>query len=126
MASGWAVMADWQKLHGYMILLADPPVASLNNLPPAGRERFLADMGLLRDALLAVTDAYRVNYQILGSLEPYLHAHVCPRYLWESDELRRGPTSLYDKTTGPFFDLDQDRELMDRIRTWLAAQCPNS
>jgi hypothetical protein len=31
-SSGWAVMCDMQYLRGYIILLADPPVASINDL----------------------------------------------------------------------------------------------
>jgi len=119
MPSGWAVMCDWQKLPGYMILLADPVVGSLNDLAAREREQFLTDMGLMGDALLDVTDAIRINYQILSNLDPVLHAHVCPRYAWEPDDLRRGATNRYDKSAGPFFALDRDRELMDRIRAAL-------
>jgi len=117
MPSGWAVMCDWQKLPGYMILLADPVVGSLNDLAARERRQFLADMGRMGDALLDVTDAIRINYQILGNLDPILHAHVCPRYAWEPDDLRTGATNRYDKSAGPFFD--RDRELMDRIRAFL-------
>jgi len=115
MASGWAVMCDWQRLPGYLILLADPIVPSLNDLDAPARQRFLADMALLGDALLAATDAVRVNYQILGNKDPFLHAHVCPRYAWEEPRLRVGSTALYDKSAGPFFDPARDRELMVRI-----------
>lgn len=115
MPSGWAVMCDWQKLPGYLILLADPAVGSLNNLTGPERQQFLTDMGLMGDALLEVTDAIRINYQILGNLDPVLHAHVCPRYAWEDVKLIKGPTAHYDKSTGPFFDPDRDRELMDKI-----------
>ena len=116
MPSGWAVMCDWQKLPGYLILLADPAVASLNNLTGQERRQFLTDMGLMGDALLEVTDAIRINYQILGNLDPVLHAHVCPRYAWEDVKLIKGPTAHYDKSTGPFFDVDRERQLMDKIR----------
>lgn len=115
MKSGWAVLCDWQKLPGYVILLGDPVVSSLNDLAGEDREQFLRDMGTIGDALLEVTDAIRINYQILGNLDPFLHAHICPRYAWESDELRKGVTARYDKSAGPLFDLDRDRELMDKI-----------
>ncbi len=119
MPSGWAVLCDWQKLPGYLILLADPVVASLNDLTGGQRLQFLTDMAMMGDALLQVTDAVRINYQILGNLDPVLHAHVCPRYTWEDAKLIKGPTALYDKSAGPFFDLDRDRELMDKIRAAL-------
>jgi diadenosine tetraphosphate (Ap4A) HIT family hydrolase len=119
MPSGWAVMAEWQQLPGYMLLLPDPVVGSLNELTGRQRQQFLMDMALLGDALLEATDAIRINYQILGNLDPTLHAHVCPRYAWEPEELRKGPTAHYDKSAGPHFDAERDRELMDRIRTAL-------
>ncbi len=115
MESGWAVLCDWQKLPGYVILLADPVVSSLNDLAGPDREQFLRDMGTIGEALMEVTDAIRINYQILGNLDPFLHAHVCPRYAWEPDELRRRETNRYDKSAGPFFDLEHDKELMDKI-----------
>jgi hypothetical protein len=33
-------------------------------------------MTILGDALLEVTGAYRFNYEILGNLEPAMHAHA--------------------------------------------------
>ena len=119
MPSGWTVMCDWQKLPGYLILLADPVVASLNDLTGRQRRQFVTDMALMGDALLQVTDAVRINYQILGNLDPFLHAHICPRYAWEPDELRTRETNRYDKSAGPFFDAQRDRELMDKIRAAL-------
>ncbi len=116
MPSGWAVMCDWQKLPGYLILLADPPVASLNDLTADARQQFLADMASLGDALLKATGATRINYQILCNLDPFLHAHICPRYAWEEEQFRTGSTALYDKSAGPFFDADRHRELMDKIK----------
>ena len=80
MSSGWAVFGERQFLRGYALLLPDPVVPTLNDLPSPARERFLSDMGRLGDALLATTDACRVNYALFGNLEPALHAHVVPRY----------------------------------------------
>lgn len=28
----------------------------------------------------------RVNYEIFGNLDPFVHAHVFPRYAWESED----------------------------------------
>ena len=81
MPSGWAVLGDDQFLRGYSLLLPDPVVPDLNSLASDERLRFLGDMAILGDALLEVTGAYRINYEILGNTEPALHAHVFPRYL---------------------------------------------
>lgn len=94
--SGWAVMGDVQFLPGYCLLLADPMVPSLNALGDEARGQFLSDMARLGDALLAVTDALRINYEILGNAEPELHAHLFLRYAWEVESVRRMPAWFYD------------------------------
>lgn len=78
MPSGWAVIGDQQFIPGYSLLLADPVVADLNALTGAQRSQYLSDMAVIGDALLEVTDAYRINYEILGNTEPALHAHIFP------------------------------------------------
>jgi diadenosine tetraphosphate (Ap4A) HIT family hydrolase len=62
-----------------------------HDLTTDARGSFLLDMIGLGDALLRVTDADRVNYEILGNNDPALHAHVTPRYAWEPEERRRWP-----------------------------------
>lgn len=52
---GSAVVGDVQFLPGYCLRLADPVVASLNDLDDARRAEFLRDMGRLGDAILHVT-----------------------------------------------------------------------
>jgi diadenosine tetraphosphate (Ap4A) HIT family hydrolase len=119
--SGWIVLGDVQFLRGYSLLLPDPVVASINDLPRGQRELFLYEMSLLGDALLAVTKAYRINYEILGNGEQALHAHVFPRYTDEPDDKRRMPAWFYDWKTAIPFDPARDRPLMEEIRTYLTA-----
>jgi diadenosine tetraphosphate (Ap4A) HIT family hydrolase len=119
MPSGWAVMGDVQFLPGYCLLLPDPVVDSLNDLDDAARAAFLRDMGRLGDALLAVTDAERINYEILGNSAPELHAHVFPRYATEPPELRRGPVWFYDWEAAPAYDPVEHRPLLEALRNAL-------
>lgn len=86
--SGWVVMGEQQVLPGYCLLLADPVVSHLNSLADDSRNQFLADMALVGDALLAATDAVRINYAMFGNLEPALHAHLFPRYATEPEATR--------------------------------------
>lgn len=115
MASGWAVLGDAQLLRGYSLLLPDPVPPSLNDLDEAGRAQFLTDMALLGDALLEVTGAARINYEILGNSEQALHAHILPRFDDEPEERRTGPAWFYDWNAAPRFDPALDRPLMDAI-----------
>ena len=115
--SGWAVLCDMQFLRGYVIHLADPAVASLNDLDPQQRSMYLKDMALIGDALLEVTRAYRINYTIAGNSDPYLHAHIIPRYLSEPDQYLKGLPWFYPKEVmdTTLFDYERDRELIHQI-----------
>lgn len=67
-----------------------------NELTLEERSAFLLDMSIVGDSLLASTSAIRINYDILGNTDQFLHAHIFPRYAWESDARRKMPVWLYD------------------------------
>lgn len=115
--SGWVVIGDVQFLRGYSLLLADPVVSDVNALDEEQRGRFFQDMAILGDALLEVTGAYRINYEILGNTEAALHAHVFPRYLTEPEDLRKGPAWFYDAEyrRSITFNAERDAALMKHI-----------
>ena len=117
--SGWLVMGDVQFLQGYCLILADPVVDDLNAMDTETRAIFHKEMALVGDALLAVTNAKRINYEILGNLEPALHGHIFPRYADEVEELRYKPVWFYDWENARPFDLDTDKPLMDKIKNYL-------
>jgi diadenosine tetraphosphate (Ap4A) HIT family hydrolase len=103
MKSGWAVLGETQITHGYSLLLPDPVVPDLNALTGDARRQFLDDMATLGDAVLQETGAERINYEILGNVEPALHAHVIPRHASEDPELRKKPVWLHDWSAAPPF-----------------------
>ncbi len=113
------MLGDPQITHGYCLLLPDPVVPDLNALGGAARQQFLDDMARLGDAVLAVTGAERINYEILGNIEPALHAHVIPRHASEDPELRKKPVWLHDWTRAAPFDPARHRELMGLLATRL-------
>jgi diadenosine tetraphosphate (Ap4A) HIT family hydrolase len=121
MPSGWAVLGEWQELEGYCLLYPDPVVPHLNAMTGKAREQFLHDMARLGDAVLKVTGALRINYEMLGNLEPALHAHVLPRYANEREELRTKPVWFYDWSAGPQFDPARHRPLIEKIAAQLDA-----
>jgi diadenosine tetraphosphate (Ap4A) HIT family hydrolase len=120
--SGWVVLGDVQFLRGYSLLLPDPVVPDLNALTMEQRLCFLQDMTVLGDALLAVTGAMRINYEILGNSEAALHAHLFPRYATEPEEKRSRPVWFYDRKNAPLFDPAQDRSLMEEIAAAIQQQ----
>lgn len=102
LASGYAVIGDAQFLPGYCVLLGkDPQATALAEMPRAERVQFLADVDLLATAVeracrQADPAFRRVNIDILGNADAFVHAHVWPRYEWESHELVWRPVWLYD------------------------------
>ncbi|MCR9116378.1 MAG: hypothetical protein NXI22_05415 [bacterium] len=113
--SGWVVLGEVQFLRGYSLLLPDPVVADLNQLASPQREQFLLEMSAVGDAILKVTDAIRINYEMLGNVEPALHAHVFPRYAGEPEDLRTKPVWFYDWQAAPAFDAERDAEIMQAL-----------
>ncbi len=97
MRSGFAVIGDYQFMPGYCVLLASPQANHLSDLALPARTTFLADMSLLGEAIMSVVQPRRMNYEILGNTDEYLHAHVWPRYDWEPQEYRGGPAWRYPR-----------------------------
>ncbi|MEV6833944.1 diadenosine tetraphosphate hydrolase [Streptomyces sp. NPDC051133] len=99
--AGFAVIGDVQFLPGYSVLLVDEPgVQRLSDLPRARRLAFLSDMDRLGEAVERACrrldgDFRRVNLEILGNTHPFLHAHVWPRFAWEPAESAGKPVWLY-------------------------------
>jgi diadenosine tetraphosphate (Ap4A) HIT family hydrolase len=99
--AGFACIGDVQFLPGYCVLLVDTPdVQRLTDLPRHRRLEFLADLDLAGEAVERVCGRRdpgfrRVNLEILGNTDPYLHAHIWPRYDWESPHLVGRPVWLY-------------------------------
>lgn len=103
LVGGYAVIGDVQFLPGYCVLLSrDPAATALADLPREDRVRFLADTDLLATAVeRACREAdplfRRVNVEILGNTDAFVHAHVWPRYEWEPAHLVRHPVWHYDR-----------------------------
>lgn len=120
LSSGWVIFGERQFVRGYVLLLPDPVVPTLNVLKPKERSQFLMDASRLGDALLKVTNAVRINYAIFGNQEPALHAHVIPRYADEPEAMRTAQPWAYDWSQAPLFDAASFTELADNLRKELA------
>lgn len=118
--AGYAVIADTQFLPGYSVFLPKQPIKELNDLSLEDRTAFLRDMTILGDAIAsACAPVVRLNYDILGNTDGYLHAHVFPRYAWEEPDRLRLPTWLYPdecwRSDKYRFDQEQYREVREAI-----------
>lgn len=119
----YAVFGDTQFLPGYCVLLPKKNVFSLNDLTLEEREAFLLDMSILGDAIIKVCNPIRVNYDILGNTDKFLHGHVFPRYEWESEERKKKPVWLYDESNWfdceKLYDENKHKEIRENITQYL-------
>ncbi|MET9290892.1 diadenosine tetraphosphate hydrolase [Streptomyces sp. NPDC003077] len=101
--AAFAVIGDVQFLPGYSVLLVDDPsVQRLSELPKSRRLAFLSVMDALGEAVeracRRLDPAFRrVNLEILGNTDPFLHAHAWPRFDWEPADLVGRPVWLYPR-----------------------------
>jgi diadenosine tetraphosphate (Ap4A) HIT family hydrolase len=125
--AGFATIGDTQFLPGYCVLLVDTPnVERLTDLPRRRRLEFLADLELAAEAVERVcarrdSGFRRVNLEILGNTDPYLHAHIWPRYDWEPPDLVGRPVWLYpaERWSDPAWALGPEH---DDLRAELTAE----
>lgn len=118
--SGYAVMGDSQFLPGYCLLIAVPMVEKLNDLTGEQRIAFLEDMAKLGDAVLEATDAVRINYSIYGNQDPFLHAHIIPRFANEPDKYRTMPPMSIPSDVREAPDQAYDPAKHDDLRQMIA------
>ncbi|WP_414049982.1 HIT family protein [Macrococcus animalis] len=94
----FVVFGDVQFLPGYCVLLPKREVRLLNDLTMDERRDYLMDMTIVGDAIMEACQPTRVNYEILGNQDHFLHAHLFPRYEWESEDVKYMPVWAYDKS----------------------------
>lgn len=70
-----------QTYRGHCMLMYDPShVAGIEQLPAAGYDRAMADLGRAARAIAAAVQPDHMNYASLGNMVPHLHWHIIPRY----------------------------------------------
>ncbi len=94
-------------------------VGRLSELSRGKRLGFLGDMDRLGEAVeracRRVESGFRrVNLEILGNTDPFLHAHVWPRFDWEPEELVGRPVWLYppERWSDPEFALGPRHDVL--------------
>lgn len=100
--ASFAVIGDVQFLPGYSLAITKRPgVDRLSDLPRVERLQYLADVDLVAEAVETVCQQRdegfrRLNIEILGNADAFLHCHIWPRYAWEPPEIVHRPVWLYD------------------------------
>lgn len=103
--AGYAVIGDVQFLPGYCLLLSrNPRATALGELPRAERVQYLADADLLATAVERACRASdpgfrRINIEILGNTDAFVHTHIWPRYGWEPAGIVQKPVWMHEPSS---------------------------
>ncbi len=83
-------------------------------------------MTLLGDAIIQACSPLRINYELLGNTDNFLHTHLFPRYEWETDEAKKMPVWLYDKShwSNPEYHYSEKRD--GKLRQKIASCLENA
>ena len=92
-------------------------VAEPTDLAPADRDGYFAEVFAVGAALLRLTSAAKMNYQVLGNSVPHLHTHIYCRFL--DDPAPGLPLPLELVLDPPALDPEQLRRDVDALRAML-------
>ena len=112
--TGYAVLGDDQRRRGWTIFLCKTHAGELHELDPAFRERFLLDMARVAEAVWRALSPRKLNYELLGNLDPHLHWHVFPRFA--GDPMPTKPVWLIDPAELPETPPGEVASMRDAVR----------
>lgn len=103
--NSFAAIGEVQFLPGYCVVLTNQPgVDRISDLPRSQRLAYLADLDLVATAIENVCskrdpEYRRLNIELLGNRDAFLHTHIFPRYGWEPNGLVAAPIWKYPENT---------------------------
>ena len=77
--TGYVVMGDHQRIHGYTLFLCKHHVHELHQLDLTLRTKHLTEMCIVSEAVHRAFHADKMNIESLGNGETHLHWHLFPR-----------------------------------------------
>ena len=77
--TGYVVMGDHQRIHGYSLFLCKQHVHELHQLDMPFRVKHLTEMSIVSEAIHRAFQADKINIESLGNGETHLHWHLFPR-----------------------------------------------
>ena len=90
--TGYVVLGDYQHFYGYTLFLCKEHYSELFELPKPLREKHLAEMVLVAQAVHEAFHPAKLNYELLGNGDSHIHWHLFPRN--PGDTPKRGPVWL--------------------------------
>jgi diadenosine tetraphosphate (Ap4A) HIT family hydrolase len=121
----YVILGDSQFYRGYCLLLAKRHATEMFLLPIAEARALFDEMRLVAEAIAALSNPWKINYECLGNLEPHIHWHIFPRY--QTDELRRAPVWIRPEAERKVALPDDERRvLIAALRKQISARCPDA
>lgn len=77
--TGYVVMGDHQRIHGYTLFLCKRHVHELHLLDMDFRVKHLVEMSVVSEAVQRAFGADKMNIESLGNGDVHLHWHLFPR-----------------------------------------------
>jgi diadenosine tetraphosphate (Ap4A) HIT family hydrolase len=108
---------DDARFPGRCILVYNNHVEDLTELDERSTSRFMADVKDVARAVGHVVPVDRMNYAILGNVEPHLHMHLIPRVAVSDPLFGRPPWERVDPVVS--LDAETKREIVQRLRAAL-------
>lgn len=102
--TGYVVMGDHQRIHGYSLFLCKQHVHELHQLDMPFRVKHLTEMSIVSEAIHRAFQADKINIESLGNGETHLHWHLFPRKHGDTHE------------PGPVWWLPKEELWNDRFR----------
>jgi diadenosine tetraphosphate (Ap4A) HIT family hydrolase len=121
----FAILGDAQFYRGYCILFAKVHETELFRMRVDDAHGLFDEVVKVAEAIAAVTNPWKLNYECLGNQEPHVHWHIFPRY--ESDALRHGPVWMRPDSERKVALADDDRRaLIIALREQIRRRIPNA
>lgn len=113
----WLMAQPTVCLRGTCFLLAKPHAVELHDLCESDLLSFMKDVQSAARALLRVTGAVKINYEIHGNTVPHLHLHLFPRYM---DDPFPGAPIDYRRTKPPVYEAGEFERFVADLRESLS------
>ena len=123
----YVVLGDAQFYRGYCILLAKHHARELFELPRDAARGLFDELRSVAEAINAVVNPLKLNYECLGNLEAHVHWHIFPRYASEDEKLRKAP--VWERSAAERIrklEAHDERELMASLRAAIVRLIPTA
>jgi len=78
--TGYVVLGDYQLFRGYTLFIYKEHKSELHQLSTQKRQKFLAEMAVVAEAVYRAVKPHKMNYELLGNTEEHMHWHLFPRH----------------------------------------------